>query len=52
MDNIKTKELELLKLYSKTFAQPIEIELSRLDKIIYCKIESKISSLIYLSDEK
>ena len=46
------KELELLKWYSKTFAKRIELELSRLDEIIYCNIERKISSLIDLSHEK
>ena len=50
--SLASKELELLKWYSKTFAQRIELELSRLDEIIYCNIESKISSLIDLSDEK
>ena len=50
--SLASKELELLKWYSKTFAQRIELELSRLDGIIYCNIESKISSLIDLSDEK
>jgi hypothetical protein len=50
--SLSSKELELLKWYSKTFMQPIELELSRLDKIIYCNIDCKISSLIDLSDEK
>ena len=50
--SLASKELELLKWYSKTFAQRIELELSSLDEIIYCNIESKISSLIDLSDEK
>ena len=50
--SLASKELELLKWYSKTFVQRIELELSRLDEIIYCNIESKISSLIDLSDEK
>ena len=50
--SLASKELELLKWYSKTFAQRIELELSRLDEIIYCNFESKISSLIDLSDEK
>mgnify|MGYP003307216248 FL=1 len=49
---LASKELELLKWYSKTFAQRIELELSRLDEIIYCNIESKLSSLIDLSDDK
>ena len=49
---LASKELKLLKWYSKTFVQRIELELSRLDEIIYCNIESKISSLIDLSDEK
>ena len=50
--SLASKELELLKWYSKTFAQRIELELARSDEIIYCNIESKISSLIDLSDEK
>ena len=50
--SLASKELELLKWYSKTFAQRIELELSRLDGIIYYNIESKISSLIDLSYEK
>ena len=50
--SLSSKELELLKWYSKTFLQRVELELSRLDEIIYCDIESKISSLIDLSDEK
>ena len=50
--SLSSKELELLKWYSKTFAQRFELELSRLDVMIYCNIESKISSLIDLSDEK
>ena len=40
--SLSSKELELLKWYSKTFVQRIELELSRLDEIIYCNIESKI----------
>ena len=47
--SLSSKELELLKWYSKTFVQRIELELSRLDEIIHCSIESKISSLIDLS---
>ena len=50
--SLSSKELELLKWYSKTFLQRVEMELSRLDEIIYCDIECKISSLIDLSDEK
>ena len=50
--SLASKELELLKWYSKTFPQHIELELLRLDEIIYCNIERKISSLIDLSDEK
>ena len=54
--SLSSKELELLKWYSKTFVQRIELELSRLDEIldeiIYSNIDSKISSLIELSDEK
>ena len=50
--SLASKELELLKWYSKTFPQHIELELLRLDEIIYCNIDSKISSLIDLSDEK
>ena len=50
--SLASKELELLKWYSKTFPQHIELELLRLDEIIYCNIESKISRLIDLSDEK
>ena len=50
--SLSSKELELLKWYSKTFVQRIELELSRLDEIIYSNIDSKISSLIDLSDEK
>ena len=50
--SLASKELELLKWYSKTFAKRIELEVSRLDEIIYCNIEHKISSLIDLSDEK
>ena len=42
----------ILKWNSKTFVQRIELELSRLDEIIYSNIDSKISSLIDLSDEK
>lgn len=50
--SLSSKELELLKWYSKTFVQRIDLELSRLDEIIYSNIDSKISSLIDLSDEK
>ena len=50
--SLASKELELLKWYSKTFAQRIELELSRLDEIIFCNIDSKISTLIDLSHEK
>ena len=50
--SLSPKELELLKWYSKTFAQRVELELSIIDDIIYCNIETKISSLIDLSDEK
>ena len=50
--SLASKELELLKWYSKTFAQRVELELSIIDEIIYCNIETKISSLIDLSDEK
>ena len=50
--SLASKELELLKWYSKTFPQHIELELLRLDEIIYCNIERKISILIDLSDEK
>ena len=50
--SLSSKELELLKWYSKTFVQRIELELSRLDEIIYSYIDRKISSLIDLSDEK
>ena len=50
--SLASKELELLKWYSKTFVQRIELELSRLDDIIYSNNDSKISSLIDLSDEK
>ena len=49
---LSSKELELLKWYSNTFVQRIELELSRLDEIIYCDIASKISTSIDLSDEK
>ena len=50
--SLSSKELELLKWYSKTFVLRIELELSRLDEIFNCNIESKISSFIDLSDEK
>ena len=50
--SLSSKELELLKWYSNTFIKRIELELSRLDEIIYYNIESKISSFIDLSDEK
>ena len=50
--SLASKELELLKWYSKTFAQRIELELSRLDEIINCNIESKITGLIDLANEK
>ncbi len=33
--SLSSKELELLKWYSKTFVQRIELELSRLDEIIF-----------------
>ena len=49
--SLSSKELELLKWYSNTFIQRIELELSRIDEIIYCNIESKILSFIDLSDE-
>ena len=50
--SLASKALELLKWYSTPFPQQIELELLRLAEIIYCNIESKISSLIDLSDEK
>ena len=50
--SLSSKELELLKWYSKTFAQRIELELSRLNEIINCNIESKITGLIDLANEK
>ena len=50
--SLSSKALELLKWYSKTFLQLVEFELSRLEDIIYCYIESQISSLLDLSDEK
>ena len=50
--SLSSKELDLLKWYSNTSVQRIELELIRLDEIIYCNIESKILSFIDLSDEK
>ena len=50
--SLSSKELKLLKWYSNTYVQRIESELSKLDEIIFCDIESQISSLIDLSDEK
>ena len=49
--SLSSKELELLNGI-QNFVQRLELELSRLDEIIYCNIESKISSFIDLSDEK
>ena len=50
--SLPSKELELLKWYSNIYVHRIEFELLRLDKIINCDIDSKISTLIDLSHEK